>query len=109
MSIDPANIGINQASRAVPIPDHQTQAEDETDERAANVDTQALAQAAASAGAAALAGTAGPAYDSLVYGAALCLYHLKRQPSLQAAADVARGVIDSGEALARFRQNQAPQ
>jgi anthranilate phosphoribosyltransferase len=70
-------------------------------------DTQALAQAAAKAGAAALAGEHGAAYDSLVYGAALCLFHLKRQPSLPVAADVARRAIESGEALTRFQQNQA--
>ena len=109
ISIDPSSIGISQASRAVPIPDHLAQAKDETDELAAGVDTQALAQAAASAGMAALSGEAGAAYDSLVYGAALCLHHLRRQPTLQAAADVVRHAIDSGEPLARFRQNQAHQ
>jgi anthranilate phosphoribosyltransferase len=107
MSIDPASIGISQASRAVPIPEHLSQATDSADELSASVDTQALAQAAAEAGAAALAGEHGVAYDSLVYGAALCLYHLKRQASLQAAADVARRVIESGEPLARFQRNLA--
>lgn len=107
MSIDPANIGISQLSRAVPIPEHLSPPTDPSDELAVGTDTHALAQATASAGMAALAGEAGPAYDSLVYGAALCLYHLKRQPSLPAAADAARHAIISGEPLARFRQNHA--
>jgi anthranilate phosphoribosyltransferase len=107
MSIDPASIGISQPSRAVPISEHLSQPADLVDELAAGTYTQALAQAAAKAGAAALAGEHGAAYDSLVYGAALCLFHLKRQPSLPVAADVARRAIESGEALTRFQQNQA--
>ncbi len=109
ISIDPVNIGISQVSRAVPIPEHLSQPADLADELSASSNTQALAQAAANAGAAALAGEAGPAYDSLVYGAALCLYHLKRHPSLSAAADAVRRTIDSGKPLARFRQNLASQ
>jgi anthranilate phosphoribosyltransferase len=107
MSIDPASIGISQPSRAVLISEHLSQSADLVDELAAGTDTQALAQAAAKAGAAALAGEHGAAYDSLVYGAALCLFHLKRQPSLQVAADAARRAIESGEPLTRFQQNQA--
>jgi anthranilate phosphoribosyltransferase len=105
MSIDPASVDIDQVARAVPIPEHLSSATDLTDELSAGLDTQALAQAAAHAGMAALAGEAGPAYDSLVYSAALCLYHLKRQPSLPAAADVVRRAIATGEPLTRFRQN----
>ena len=106
MSIDPANVGVNQSARAVPIPERLSRPNELAEELSADVDTQALAQAAANAGKAALAGGPGAAYDSLVYGGALCLYHLQRQPSLQVAADTVRRAISSGEPLARFQRNQ---
>lgn len=62
-----------------------------------------LAGAAAQAGLEALAGAPGPARDSLVYGAALCLWHLGRLDSLAAAAHAARAALDRGTALAHFR------
>ncbi len=102
MSIDPVSLNINQPTRAVPIPDRIATSQDAVDEIAAGIDTEALAEAAAKAGIAALRGEAGPAYDSLVYGAALCLFHLKREPSLPAAADTVRRIIDGGMPLARF-------
>ncbi len=103
MSIEPGSLGIDQPTRAVPIPDQLAQPKDSIDEIAADMDTEVLARAAAGAGIAALQGQAGPAYDSLVYGAALCLFHLKREPSLPAAADSVRRVIDAGTPLARFQ------
>jgi anthranilate phosphoribosyltransferase len=107
MSIDPGSLGINQPTRAVPIPDHRALPRDPVDEIAAGVDTEALARAAAEAGIAALQGQTGPAHDSLVYGAALCLFHLKREPSLLVAADAVRRVIDAGTPLARFQAQAA--
>jgi len=59
--------------------------------------------AAAEAGLAALSGAAGPARDSLIYGAALCLWHLGRHETLARAAAAARAALDDGTALARFR------
>lgn len=103
MSIDPRSLGINQSTRAVPVPDREAPSLDSVDEIAADIDTEVLAQAAADGGVAALHGKAGPAYDSLVYGAALCLFHLKREPSLPAAADTVRRVIKAGTPLARFQ------
>ena len=70
------------------------------------MDTDAIAKAAAEAGIAALEGKGGPSYDSLVYAAAICLLHLKRHVSLQAAAHAVRKILDSGEPLARFRMQQ---
>ena len=61
-----------------------------------------VAKIAAEAGLAALSGEPGPTKDSLVYSAALCLWHLGRYDSLGAAANAARAVITSGAALRRF-------
>jgi anthranilate phosphoribosyltransferase len=67
-------------------------------------DPAAIAKAAAAAGLAALAGEPGPTRDSLIYGAALCLWHLGRYGSLQSAAQAVRGVLDRGEALDRLQR-----
>lgn len=103
MSVDPSSIGISQPKRVVPIPAELSKTKKKGDEIATTVDTDAVAKAATDAGIAALEGKTGPAYDSLVYGAAICLLHLKRYGSLPAGADAVRKVIDSGEALSRFR------
>lgn len=101
-ALNPETLGIRQVNRAVPVPES-------ADDEEKRIDVEALARAAADAGLAALAGERGPAYDSLVYGAALCLLHLGRARSLEAAAGMARSAIDSGAALARVRaQPPAP-
>jgi len=41
--------------------------------------------------------------DALVYGAALCLWHLGRAESLKDAAQRARQALDSGKARAQLR------
>lgn len=66
----------------------------------------AVAKRAAAAGRAALEGAPGPTRDCLVYGGALCLWHLGRHASLREAADAVRGVLDRGEALARLHQGK---
>lgn len=50
----------------------------------------------------ALEGQSGPAFDSLVFGAAMALWHCGLQPSQQQAAEHARQVIKSGQAKAHF-------
>lgn len=104
--VDPREVGIDQSARAVPMPDNLPTAEERGDEPTDMTSVDSAAQAAATAGMAALAGEVGLAYDSLLYGGAICLTHLKRQDSLQAAADTVRKVINSGEPLARFRAHQ---
>ena len=106
MSVDPTSIGISQSKRAAPIPADLPKAKKPGDTIATTVDVDAIAKAAAEAGIAALEGKDGPAYDSLVYAAAICLLHLKRYGSLQAAAHAVRKILDSGEPLARFRVQQ---
>lgn len=101
--VEPTSIGISQSKRAVPIPDDLPKVKNKGDTIATTVDPDAIAKAAAEAGIAALEGKGGPVYDSLVYAAAICLLHLKRHDSLQAAADAVHKALDSGEPLARFR------
>jgi len=97
LDIDPAALGIEASVRAAPLPAELT------NEEGVAVDTAAVAAAAAAAGLAALAGQPGPSRDSLIYGAALCLWHLRRYASLAEVATAARAALDSGRALARFK------
>jgi anthranilate phosphoribosyltransferase len=101
--IDPAAPGIEQPVRAVPLPDDLPQATRPGDDIAVAVDVPATAQAAAQAGMAALEGSRGPTYDSLVFSGALILWHLGREPSVSAAAARVRKALDSGQAVRRVR------
>ena len=101
----PQDVGINQELRAVPLPEHLPGYRKKTDGIAASVDAGAIAEEAARAGIQALEGTPGASADSLVYGAALCLWHLRRQPSLADAAAAVREVLASGKALKHFRES----
>jgi len=98
----PGSIGIEQTTRAVPLPG-ALQPDPGADGTAApGVDLEAAARAAASAGLEALQATPGPARDSLVYAAAIMLRHLGKHESLQAAAMAVREVLDNGAAMAHF-------
>ena len=101
--IRPSDLGINQHVRAPQIPGAPAAAETLAGRA---LDNDGVAKAAAEAGVAALGGQAGPTRDSLVYGAALCLWHLGHHANLRSAADAARAALDSGEALRRFRPHQ---
>jgi len=94
----PAELGIEQSVRAPRLPGASDEGENE-----APLDAAAVAKAAAQAGMEALAGKPGPTRDCLVYGAALCLWHLGRHDSLQDAADAVRGVLDRGKPLEHLR------
>lgn len=99
--LDPAEYDIQSAERAVPLPqDLPQQAAD--DEIKGTIDADALADASAQAGLAALAGEPGPVRESLVYGAALCLIQLGRCPDAASAAATVRSVIDDGHAARRL-------
>ncbi len=99
----PDSIGIDQPTRAVPIPAETPAATRPGDEIATTVDIDAAAASAARTGLEALGGQPGPAHDSLVYAAAIVLHHLGRHDSLASAAGAVRQVLASGEALARFK------
>ncbi|MDH4096466.1 MAG: anthranilate phosphoribosyltransferase [Betaproteobacteria bacterium] len=94
----PAELGIEQSVRAPRIPGASDEGEGE-----APFDAAAVAKAAAEAGRAALEGRPGPARDCLVYGAALCLWHLGRHGSLKEAAGAVRGALDRGKPLEHLR------
>jgi len=94
----PAELGIDQSVRAARIPGASDEGQGE-----APLDNAAVAQAAAAAGRAALAGEPGATRDGLVYGAALCLWHLGRHGSLKDAADAVRGTLDRGKVLEHLR------
>ncbi len=103
MEFKPADLDIHQSVRAPRIPGEAASGGNDGDPEAATLDTAAVAKAAAEAGMAALAGQPGSTRDSLVYGAALCLWHLGRHGSLRSAADAVRGVLDRGKALEHLR------
>ncbi|MGH8502959.1 MAG: anthranilate phosphoribosyltransferase [Gammaproteobacteria bacterium] len=98
---DPAELAIAQPFRALPLPEHLTTAKAQ-DELESALDRAAAAKAAARAGLAALEGEPGAARDSLVYGAAIVLTHLRRFGTLPAAAEVIRQRLDTGAARAKF-------
>ena len=102
-TFDPKSIGIEQATRAVPIPESLPKG----DEKCKEFDVDAAAKATAEAGIAALKGNKGVSYDSLVYSCAIVLAHTRkfkdgRAENLSAAADKVRTILDSGEAFKRF-------
>jgi anthranilate phosphoribosyltransferase len=102
IQIDPKSIGIEQSTRATPIPKDLATAGERADNIANPFNPDDIARAAAEAGLAALGGEKGTTYDSLVYSGAIVLNHLGRAGSLAEAADKIRQVLDSGEALQRF-------
>ena len=100
----PSDLGIEQPIVAAPIAAGAPHEADEQDWTAPKPENLALAQAAAHAGLSALSGNSGPTRDSLVCGAALCLWHLRHHGSLQGAAAAVRRVLDSGAALERLHR-----
>ncbi|MDJ0740613.1 MAG: anthranilate phosphoribosyltransferase [Gammaproteobacteria bacterium] len=102
VDIDPSMLGIDQPSRAVPIPvDIPQTAKGEGAVSLTDVD--AAARRAADYGMAALSGERGATYDSLVYAGALVLTHVGKAPSIAAAGEQLRAALDSGKAAARVR------
>ena len=98
----PQNLGFSHDLRAVPVPDSCKQESGSIDEVTGDYNRDAFAKAAVAAGLAALGGEKGMTYDALVYGGANILWHLGKHETIADAADVIRGVLDSGEALKRF-------
>jgi anthranilate phosphoribosyltransferase len=103
VEFSPSDFGIDQPLLAPPIPG-RAQADQAVAAAATGpeLDNATVARAAADAGLAALSGEPGPTRDSLVCGAALCLWHLQRHATLHAAAAAVRQVLDSGQALSRL-------
>jgi anthranilate phosphoribosyltransferase len=101
-AIDPVELGIEQATRAVPLPGSVAAAEGE-DEIVAAIDIAATARAAAEAGISALKGNKGATYDSLVVAGSIILHHVGRATSIADAVAQIRAVLDSGKAASRVR------
>ncbi|NOQ76970.1 MAG: glycosyl transferase, partial [Methylococcaceae bacterium] len=86
--IDPNEFGLQQTTRGV-LPAEGT---------------DVTAQQTVELGLAALSGKSGPAFDSLVLGGAMALWHCGLQATQQQAANHVRQVIKSGRANAFFEQ-----
>jgi anthranilate phosphoribosyltransferase len=96
----PQAIGIQQEVRAPLIPGMDDASELEA--HVSEFDAARVSAQAAEAGLAALNGQKGATHDSLILGAAIMLWGLKKAGSFEAGAEVARKAIDSGAAKARF-------
>lgn len=96
----PQAIGIEQEVRAPLIPGMSDASE--LEEHVAEFDVSKVSAQAAEVGLAALNGQKGTTYDSLVLGAGIMLWGLKKAGSFAAGADMARKAIDSGAVKARF-------
>jgi len=86
--INPSNFGIEQTTRGVLVAEG----------------TDVTASQTVELGMAALAGQTGPAFDSLVLGSAMALWHCGLYSSPQHAADHVRHIINSGRAKVFFEQ-----
>ena len=100
--IDPGMLGIEQTTRAVPIPQDVPQTEKgEGAVTLTNID--AGARKAAEYGMAALSGEKGATYDSLVYAGALVLTHLGHADDIGSAGEILRNALNSGRAADRVK------
>lgn len=100
--LDPDSCEVKQPVRAVPVPDDLPKASEKSDAIAASLDTDSMAAITAEVGIRALQGEKGIALDSLIYGGAIILSHLRKQISLSEAAKTIAKQISKGEAYARF-------
>lgn len=100
VAVEPAELGIQQEVRSVPLPGSVATAEGE-DEIVAAIDIHATARAAAEAGILALQGSKGAYYDALVLSGAIVLHHVGKADSLADAAAQIRVVLNSGRAVKR--------
>jgi len=99
---DPAEIGIEQANRLVPIPPALLPKKDR--EFGPDENNAEIAKLAAKEGLAALEGKNSPTSDALLYSASLTLWHLGRYDSVPDAAFVVREILSSGTTVERFRR-----
>ena len=99
---DPAEIGIEQVNRLVPIPPALLPKKDR--EFGPDENNAEIAKLAAKEGLAALEGKKSPTSDALLYSASLTLWHLGRYDSVPDAAFVVREILSSGTTVERFRR-----
>ncbi len=99
---DPAEIGIEQVNRLVPIPPALLPKKDR--EFGPDENNAEIAKLAAKEGLAALEGKNSPTSDALLYSASLTLWHLGHYDSVPDAALVVREILSGGKAAERFRK-----
>ena len=99
---DPAEIGIAQVNRLVPIPQALLPKKDR--EFGPDENNAEIAKLAAKEGLAALEGKNSPTSDALLYSASLTLWHLGHYDSVRDAAFVVREILSSGTTVVRFRR-----
>lgn len=102
IDVSPAELGIEQSKRCVPVPEHATQTDSSGEDI---VDVNALSKASAQVGLEALDGKEGPAKDCLTYSAAIMLRHLGKAESLKEGASIVSNVIANGKAMSCFQTN----
>jgi anthranilate phosphoribosyltransferase len=95
-------VGVSRQERATPLPTTLSNDSVRSVKAPDNPFAEQLAQHAAQLGLAALQGELGYARDSLVYSAAVTLHARQVASSMSEAAEMVRGVLDDGRALARF-------
>ncbi len=102
--LHPKDADIESTVRSVPIgaKGDQRAADEAIDDMSQEPDMSRLAAPAAETGLEALKGKPGPTRDSLVLAAAMILRQVGRAETLQAATDLARRALDSGDARGRF-------
>jgi len=103
VEFSPADFGIEQSNRAVPLPEGIEQVNTLETGEANEANSLAMAKAAADAGMSALAGEQGPTFDALMYSAGIYLWHLQKYPSIKKACDAVRDVLLSGNAAVRIK------
>jgi anthranilate phosphoribosyltransferase len=102
VDLNPADIGIDQPTPAVPVFGDTPSAMTRGDKLLATVGIDAVSWATAAAGLEAPQGKPGAARDSPVYAGAIMLHHPGHHESLETAAAAVSGALDSGEALSPF-------
>ena len=108
-----AALGVVAETRAVPVPEDLPAAAVKGDDIAAEMDVDALAEAAAALGVKALSGEVDgevggegrTAFDSLLYAGSVALAHLRNADSPAEVADEVRSALTSGRALECFNAN----
>lgn len=103
VNITPAELGIEQKHRCVPVPASAQEKVDAAGD--AVVDVEELSAVSAKEGLDALAGATGAAHDCLIYTAAIVLQHVKKVASLEEGAKLAKQVLSSGRALEHFNKH----
>lgn len=100
IDLDPATLGITEETRAIPLPNRLKSLEDGD----ATVKEHAI-KTAAQIAVAALQNEKGIARNSIIYGAAISLFHLQKFETLAQAAEAANKAISSGDAYDKFSAN----